>query len=224
MEKLNKLLETQQFNEETIGIIFLDLILCMILVSLISWFYKKFSQSLGGKTHVGSILPLIGLTVFLVITVVKSSLALSLGLVGALSIVRFRTPIKEPEELGYLFLTIAVGLGFGAGFEITTIIITLSILVYFYFSSERNRNNKISGEYTISLNVLNTNYNDCCQLIEKNTIGSKIIRTETQGERTSIYFNVSINPNFDLQNLIEKLKLIDTNSKIEFVLSEIIVV
>ena len=86
-----------------------------------------------------------------------------------------------------------------------------------YFSSERNRNDKISGEYTISLNVLNTNYNDCCQLIEKNTIGSKIIRTETQGERTSIYFNVSINPNFDLQNLIEKLKLIDTNSKIEFV-------
>ena len=217
MDKLNKLLETQQFNEETIGIIFFDLILCMILVSLISWFYKKFSQSLGGKMHVGSILPLIGLTVFLVITVVKSSLALSLGLVGALSIVRFRTPIKEPEELGYLFLTIGVGLGFGAGFEITTIIITLSILVYLYFSSERNRNNKISGEYTISLNVLNTNYNDCCQLIEKNTIGSKIIRTETQGERTSIYFNVSINPNFDLQNLIEKLKLIDTNSKIEFV-------
>ena len=221
MDKLNKLLETQQFNEETIGIIFFDLILCMILVSLISWFYKKFSQSLGGKTHVGSILPLIGLTVFLVITVVKSSLALSLGLVGALSIVRFRTPIKEPEELGYLFLTIGVGLGFGAGFEITTIIITLSILVYLYFSSERNRNDKISGEYTISLNVLNTNYNDCCQLIEKNTIGSKIIRTETQGERTSIYFNVSINPNFDLQNLIEKLKLIDTNSKIEFVDSDV---
>ena len=217
MEQINKILTNQQLIEQPISEIVLNLILCMLLLSLISWYYKKFSQSLGGKTHVGSILPLIGLTVFLVIVVVKSSLALSLGLVGALSIVRFRTPIKEPEELGYLFLTIAVGLGFGAGFEITTIIITLSILVYLYFSSERNRNNKISGEYTISLNVLTTHYNDCCQLIEKNTIGSKIIRTETQGERTSIYFNVSINPNFDLQNLIEKLKLIDSNSKIEFV-------
>ena len=41
-------------------------------------------------------------------------LALSLGLVGALSIVRFRAAIKEPEELAYLFLTISVGLGFGA--------------------------------------------------------------------------------------------------------------
>ena len=88
MEKLNELLESKQFANDAIGVIFFDLILCMVLVSLISWFYKKFSQTLGGKTHVGSILPLIGLTVFLVITVVKSSLALSLGLVGALSIVR----------------------------------------------------------------------------------------------------------------------------------------
>ena len=50
----------------------------------------------------------------LVITIVKSSLALSLGLVGALSIVRFRAAIKEPEEIIYLFLAIAIGLGFGA--------------------------------------------------------------------------------------------------------------
>lgn len=61
---------------------------------------------------------------FLVIFVVKSSLALSLGLVGALSIVRFRTPIKGPEELVYLFLSIAIGLGFGAGFtNLTTLTI-----------------------------------------------------------------------------------------------------
>ncbi len=41
-------------------------------------------------------------------------LMLGLGLVGALSIIRFRTPIKEPEELAYLFLAIAVGIGLGA--------------------------------------------------------------------------------------------------------------
>lgn len=217
MDKIQKLLETQQFNEDPITIIIYNLILCMIVVSLISWFYKKFSQSLGGKTHIGSILPLVGLTVFLVITVVKSSLALSLGLVGALSIVRFRTPIKEPEELGYLFLTIAVGLGFGAGFQITTIIITSSILIYLYLTNLRNINDKISGEYTILIDILNLRYNECCKIIEKNTIGSKITRADSHGERISIYFNVSIDPNFDLQNLIEKLKTIDDSSKIEFV-------
>ena len=217
MEKLNNLLTTQQFTEASINSIVINLILCMILVSFVSWFYKRYSQSLGGKTHIGSILPLIGLTVFLVITVVKSSLALSLGLVGALSIVRFRTPIKEPEELGYLFLTIAVGLGFGAGFKITTIIITLSILVYLYLSGEKQNKNKINGEYTILINIPNKNYDESCALIKKSTVAFKIIKAETQDLRVSVYFNVSIDNNFNLQELIKKLKMIDENSSLDFV-------
>jgi len=48
------------------------------------------------------------MTTMLVISIVKSSLALSLGLVGALSIVRFRSAIKEPEELVYIFLSMAI--------------------------------------------------------------------------------------------------------------------
>ena len=217
MEKLNNILNAQQFVEQPITVIILDLILCMILVSVVSWYYKKFSQSLGGKTHVGSILPLIGLTVFMVIVVVKSSLALSLGLVGALSIVRFRTPIKEPEELGYLFLTIAVGLGFGAGYKIITIITTIAILLYLYLTYEKNKSNKINGEYTILLNTLNEKYNECCKLIEKNTIAFKVTRTESHDDRISIYFNVSIDNNFDLQNLIKNLKVLDEGSKVDFV-------
>tara|TARA_B110000971_G_C20021132_1_gene506393 strand:+ start:1527 stop:2198 length:672 start_codon:yes stop_codon:yes gene_type:complete len=217
MEKLNDILATQQFVGQPISVIILDLILCMILVSVVSWYYKKFSQSLGGKTHVGSVLPLIGLTVFMVIVVVKSSLALSLGLVGALSIVRFRTPIKEPEELGYLFLTIAVGLGFGAGYKIITIITTTSILLYLYLTTEKNKSNKINGEYTILLNVLNNQYNECCKLLEKKTVAFKVIRMESHDKRITVYFNVTIDSNFDLQNLIESLKILDEGSKVDFV-------
>ena len=217
MEKLNDIFTTQQFVEQPITVIILDLILCMILVSVVSWYYKKFSQSLGGKTHVGSVLPLIGLTVFMVIVVVKSSLALSLGLVGALSIVRFRTPIKEPEELGYLFLTIAVGLGFGAGYKIITIITTTSILLYLYLTTEKNKSNKINGEYTILLNVLNNQYNECCKLLEKKTVAFKVIRMESHDKRITVYFNVTIDSNFDLQNLIESLKILDEGSKVDFV-------
>lgn len=58
----------------------------------------------------------------LIITIIKTSIALSLGLVGALSIVRFRTPIKEPEELLYIFVAIAIGLGLGANQVLATLI------------------------------------------------------------------------------------------------------
>mgnify|MGYP001276381203 CR=1 FL=1 len=89
--------------------------ICVLMSFIVRDFYIKRSFSLTGKMHIGSIIPVLSTVVFLVIVVVKSSLALSLGLVGALSIVRFRTPIKEPEELVYLFLAIAIGLGYGAG-------------------------------------------------------------------------------------------------------------
>jgi uncharacterized membrane protein YhiD involved in acid resistance len=58
----------------------------------------------------------------LIITVIKTSIALSLGLVGALSIIRFRTPIKEPEELAYIFIAIAIGLGLGANQVLATVV------------------------------------------------------------------------------------------------------
>ena len=66
--------------------------------------YVKISNSLNDKEHFSEIFVPLAIITTLVITVVKFSLALSLGLVGALSIVRFRAAIKEPEELVYLFL------------------------------------------------------------------------------------------------------------------------
>ena len=67
----------------------------------------------------------------IIITVIKSSIALSLGLVGALSIVRFRTPVKEPEELLYIFVAITIGLGLGANQVLPTIIGFAFIVIAF---------------------------------------------------------------------------------------------
>lgn len=93
-----------------------------------SWHYKNFGHTLANRSELARILPFICVTTILIITIVKSSLALSLGLVGALSIVRFRTPIKEPEELAYLFFAIAIGLGLGASQFFPTIIATAIII------------------------------------------------------------------------------------------------
>jgi uncharacterized membrane protein YhiD involved in acid resistance len=186
----------------------------MILVSFIGWFYKKFSRSLGGKTHVGAILPLIGLTVFMVITVVKSSLALSLGLVGALSIVRFRTPIKEPEELGYLFLTIAVGLGFGAGFSLITTIITIAILSYLYVVGTSRGTSKVDGEYTLLIKLSLNKYDEVTNIIGQKVTAYKIIRTESTGDTISAYYNISVNEDFNFQDLIDALK--NSDKEIDF--------
>ena len=90
--------------------IIINLIVGAVIALILKFHYKKFGSTLTNRDEFSNIFSYILLTTVLVISIVKSSLALSLGLVGALSIVRFRTPIKEPEELAYIFLSIALGL------------------------------------------------------------------------------------------------------------------
>ena len=82
----------------------------------IAWYYvvKYTSRGFLNVRNYLSLFLILLPAMVLIISVIKSSLALSLGLVGALSIIRFRTPIKEPIELMYFFVPIALGLSLGA--------------------------------------------------------------------------------------------------------------
>jgi len=108
----------------------INLGLVLILGQVLVWHYLRFSPVLSNKRKFARVFVFIAATTMLVIAVVQSSLALSLGLVGALSIIRFRTPIKEPEELAYLFLSIGLGLGLGANQRLITLVAFTVILGY----------------------------------------------------------------------------------------------
>jgi hypothetical protein len=108
----------------------INLLLSLVLSSALAWYYTRYGKSLSNRAAFAQTLPVLALTTTLVITIIKSSLALSLGLVGALSIVRFRTAIKEPEELLHLFIAIAIGLGMGADQRLPTILAVLLLLSY----------------------------------------------------------------------------------------------
>jgi hypothetical protein len=90
--------------------------------------YIIFGQSLSNRRLFARNFLVLVVTTTLIISIVRSSLALSLGLVGALSIVRFRAAIKEPEELAFLFLAISIGLGLGAGQALVTVVAMIVIL------------------------------------------------------------------------------------------------
>ncbi len=101
---------------------------------LLAMMYQEFGTALSNRTRFANNFVILACTTMLVISVVKTSMALSLGLVGALSIVRFRTAIKDPEELAFLFLNIALGLGFGAGQIAYTMIGFIGITLAFIWS------------------------------------------------------------------------------------------
>ena len=155
-------------------------VFCLLASFILRELYITKSFSISGKKQIGSIIPILSMVIFIIIVIIKSSLALSLGLVGALSIVRFRTPIKEPEELIYLFIAIAIGIGFGSGqIVITAILVVIMFLIIFFWTSN-NKKNPMS-EYNLIINWYDSNISSEIILDEVNKLSDqvKLIRSES---------------------------------------------
>jgi len=109
----------------------------------LKYLYLKVSSSVSNTEQIADVFPMLTVITICVISVIKMSLALSLGLVGALSIVRFRAAIKDPEELIWLFLCIAMGLSIGAGHLLYAVIlvfvVSLLCLNQYYFRDKKDK-------------------------------------------------------------------------------------
>ena len=92
--------------------------------------YKRLGTSISNRDNFSGVFPMLTMVTVVIIFVVKSSLALSLGLVGALSIVRFRAAIKTSEELVYLFLCIGVGLALGAEHRLLAAVAVVIVTIF----------------------------------------------------------------------------------------------
>ena len=189
----------------------INLAVGVFLSVLLRLHFKYFGSTLSNREEFSQVCPFILLTTILIITVVKSSLALSLGLVGALSIVRFRTPIKEPEELAYLFIAIAMGLGLGADQRIPTLVagpVILIIMAVFKWTKKESKNKNLylsldwretpekTGDFLTQFN----------QVIGKHVLISDLRRMDVrEGGLEATYFIDVENPG-DLSNLVEDLQ------------------
>ncbi len=144
------------FLENATSISVTDMLIALGLAFLIgvfiSFIYKKTYKGVMYSSSFGVSLLALTLITTLVILAVTSNVVLSLGMVGALSIVRFRTAIKEPLDIAFLFWAIAVGIILGAGFISLAIIgsLILGIILYFYANAKQTGN-----AYILVLNMDN---------------------------------------------------------------------
>ena len=190
----------------------LNLGIGFLLSTVISLHYLYRSKTRILRKDLAYALPAIGLTTLLVITVVKSSLALSLGLVGALSIVRFRTPIKEPEELAYIFLSIALGLCLGADQREAALVGVPFILGIFSITSFLS-NKKSSKTGNIHLTIQTSHKPDddkpiekITGIIHKHSSNANFQRIDMHQEELVINCLLTINSLEETERLIEALR------------------
>ena len=126
------------FLENVTSVSLLDMVLALVLAFGVGMFifliYKKTFAGVMYSSSFGVTLVALTMITTLVILAVTSNVVLSLGMVGALSIVRFRTAIKEPLDIAFLFWAIAAGIVLAAGFiplaVIGSVVIGLILLVF----------------------------------------------------------------------------------------------
>lgn len=99
----------------TVGDILANLLVALLCGLFIAWLYKRTSTAPGYPPSFLSSMVLLTLITAMVIMIIGNSLARAFGLVGAMSIIRFRTAVKETLDIVFIFFALAAGLAAGAG-------------------------------------------------------------------------------------------------------------
>ena len=199
------------------GFIF-NLILTGLLSYLLGKIYIRYGMSLSNRKDFARNFVLLSLATMLIITIVQSSLALSLGLIGALSIVRFRAAIKEPEELIYLFLAIAIGLGMGANQRFKSVIAFVAISLIIWLNSKVSKKPQDKQGY-LTLSSKNPDLwsvktiND---LIEQQSDDFKLRRFDKTENFLEALFLVTLSDPQVIENIDQELRAKDSSIQIIF--------
>ena len=121
----------QEFSAISMGEVVVSITLSFLLSLFIVYIYRTTYAGVNYSSSFAGCLMMISMVTTLVILVISSNVVLSLGMVGALSIVRFRTAVKEPTDTAFLFWALATGIICGAGYVTVSILATLLLGLLF---------------------------------------------------------------------------------------------
>ena len=181
------------FLEKTTSINMLDMVIALGLAFAIGLFiflvYKKTFRGVMYSENFGVSLVAMTLVTTLIILAVTSNVVLSLGMVGALSIVRFRSAIKEPLDIAFLFWSISAGIVIGAGLIPLGILGSVFIgIVMLIFVNKKSTDNP----YILVVNCSNDNSeNEAVKFISR-SVKKHVVKSKTVSAGSGIELTVEI--------------------------------
>ncbi len=207
------------FNLEiNFGAFVLNLLITAVIAYLIKLFYIKYGRAISDRRKFSNNFIPLAIGTLLIITVIKSSIALSLGLVGALSIVRFRSAIKDPEELTMLFLIIGFGLMGGADKPVLSLISFVLIVPIFYFNSIMSKNKgTVTNKAFLNVSTKLKDVSAITASIESHTSYLEIKRVDSANDGINASFYCTIDGPDQLQKIINSVNADDPDATISFV-------
>tara|TARA_B100001989_G_scaffold252830_1_gene236453 strand:+ start:163 stop:891 length:729 start_codon:yes stop_codon:yes gene_type:complete len=200
------------------------LITSLIFGIYLRFLYFKLAITYSSKTSFGNTLLIVTISVASLVAVVKASLALSLGLVGALSVIRFRTAVKEPYNLSYILLAICIAISIGASQYLFSLLIaivgTMAVgLAYRSEKSKSSRSTKNADDIdTVYITLpFNSSLDELKEILIKNTLYFSILSMDqVDGKSINVVLKVKLNDFDSLSQLKTKIFDVFPNSEFRF--------
>lgn len=183
-----------------------NLVLGGLLGLAIRGLFVRFGALPGDRARLGNLFPLVTLSTIVILTVVQVSIPLSLGLLGALSIVRFRSAIKTPEELVYLLFSVAVGISLGAQHRLLSLaaVVVVGVIIVL-----RSRFDDPAAERSFQLSIsgdANRFFDETVLVRLRGMVrGFELQRLDREGDRVELRTLVSIGGG-DVEPLLDRLR------------------
>lgn len=197
--------------------VLINVTLAMILSQVVYAVFVKFGNTFSSRRQFGKIFLLISACTTIIISIIQASLALSLGLVGALSIVRFRTAIKEPEELAYTFFAITLGIGCGANARGMTIVCALLVLAVIVIRGFFFRKELTLDTYNFSVSSPMLTITEISNLLSEKSIPHNLRRSDAYQGGTNAQFTVEFSSIKQLEEVTAILKSLDSQVSTSFI-------
>ena len=182
---------------------------CSLIIYIV---YKKFYRGAVYSNNFNILNVMLCMVTAFIITTISSNIILSLGMVGALSIVRFRSSIKDPLDIGFLFWSIAAGITTGAGLYVFAVVSTLLVAVIYILFTVIT-----SGTRTFLLVVKYFDSADEAVRNELSTVKNTLKSKSSHKGKTELTLQVAVKKgNTEFVNKISEIEGVDSAMLIEY--------
>jgi hypothetical protein len=220
LSTIEQLIRNPNTNIDTVDFI-LAVVLSVITAVIISAFYRIFYENRATGSQIHRSFLLISPAITALFIAIQFSLPLSLGLVGALTIIRFRTPIKEPEEVGFIMLVIATAIVCATfNYLLLAILLGLALIVLLgqkYFP-RLLRSKRNDGMVLISLNgeMPAEQRDKLLGVLNTKLINGRLQSISYSNDHTTIHYSFTGITSEHLDNLQSSIKEIASVEKMNF--------
>lgn len=202
-------------SRATIVDAFISIVLSFILTLIIAVVYRRTHTGARYSQSFVQTIIIMGVVVSVIMIVIGNNIAVAFGLVGAFSIIRFRSAMSDPKDIAFIFLGMAAGITSGLGYYLIAIMFTLSLVLIIYFmytvnfgkaASIKKRLNITVPENLHDESIFNDVLSQHLQLYALRTI-----RTTNQGTMIELEYVIQNKPGVNDKDLMDDIRQINAN-------------